>query len=63
MKAVRGAIDILELDNPLVNSLYGLYDGYFYDNLAEGLYQVLDFETFCNVQKTIHKIERLTDEA
>lgn len=65
MKAVGDAIDSLELDNPtamlLVNSLYGLYDGYLYDNLAEGLFHVLDFETFCNIQKTIQKIERLTD--
>ena len=64
LKAVRDAIDALdELDNPLVNSLYGLYDGYLYDNLAEELYQVLDFKVFCNLTKTIQKIERLTDKS
>ena len=56
MKAVRDAIETLELDSPLVNSLYGLYDGYLYDGIDEELYQVLDFEVFCNLTKTLKKI-------
>ena len=64
MKAVRDAHYAIDFRNQsLCNSVYGLYDGYLYHNLAEELYEVLDFETFCNIHKTIRKIERLTDEA
>jgi hypothetical protein len=64
LKAVRDAIENIELVSQLyLNALYGLYDGYLYDNLAEDLYQELDLKEFCALLKTIQKIERLTDEA
>jgi|GEM_PF-2962523 len=39
------------------NSLWGLYDGYLYEGLDEKLYQILDFKVFCNLTKTLKKIE------
>jgi hypothetical protein len=59
---VREAINNLQFEkdysmmSPLVNSLYGLYDGYLYDGVDEELYQVLDFNVFCNLTKTLKKI-------
>lgn len=41
---------------PLDNSLHGLYDGYLYEGIGEELYQVLDFQVFCNLTKTLKKI-------
>lgn len=67
MKAVRDAIDYLEVEYGsryiLLNELYGLYDGHLYDYLVEELWGKLKFKTFCNLHKTILKIERLTDES
>ena len=59
---VREAINNLQFEkghsmmDSLVNSLYGLYDGYLYDGIDEELYQVLDFKVFCNLTKTLKKI-------
>ena len=41
---------------PVENKLFGLYDGYLYEGLAEELYQILDFSVFCNLCKTLKKI-------
>jgi len=62
LKNVRDAINNLQFEkgysmmDSLVNSLYGLYDGYLYDGIDEELYQVLDFKVFCNLTKTLKKI-------
>jgi len=62
LKNVREAINNLQFEkgysmmDSLVNSLYGLYDGYLYDGIDEELYQVLDFKVFCNLTKTLKKI-------
>ena len=59
---VREAINNLQFEkgysmmDSLVNSLYGLYDGYLYDGIDEELYQVLDLKVFCNLTKTLKKI-------
>lgn len=42
---------------PVENSLWGLYDGYLYEGLAEKLYQILDFKIFCNLTETLKKIK------
>jgi len=41
---------------PVENILCGLYDGYLYEGLDEKLYQILDFNVFCNLTKTLKKI-------
>jgi len=62
LKNVREAINNLQFEkgysmmDSLVNSLYGLYDGYLYDGIDEEPYQVLDFKVFCNLTKTLKKI-------
>ena len=56
-EAINNVIDNGESYGSLHNSLCGLYDGYFYDDVDVEAYQTLDFKVFCNLAKTLKKIE------